>query len=510
MANIGDVNDTEFQTSVLDSETPVLDFWAEWCVPCHMVSPVVEEIGQEKGQNLKVAKLNIDEPGRHQNLRGHVDPLLDPLQGREGGRAGHRRAAEGRDPWTSTRTSRRRSAPPHWVGVAAAPRTHAHSDRCASFKGDSGPEVADIQSRLTALRAEIDGEELVGVFGSSTAAAVRWFQHDRHLQVDGLVGPDTWEQLVEAGWRLGDRTLYHRAPMYRGDDVREIQRMLNALGFDSGKEDGFYGPRTDGALRLFQRNVGDEPDGIVGPHAVGAAADAPAGGGPVAPSCGSARSWMPPEGRSRRIIAIDVGEGVAAAGELHQRSALALVEELRAVGADPRLLVTGGAGGAVGPRPSRERGRRSGVHRGAHRQGRGRWRRPCLLVFRQPDHPFAVGLVLAQLILEELEAELGLSGRVRPLTIAPLRETQMPAVQVEPFTGAGRREDELLRDLDLPGASPRVAVGWAASSRLAGATCEHRENHAEDEDEHGRTQPRVPVPMGTGRCHPSFESRSEV
>jgi thioredoxin 1 len=62
MANIGDVTDTEFQASVLDSETPVLvDFWAEWCVPCHMVSPVVEEIGQEKGGNLKVAKLNVDD-----------------------------------------------------------------------------------------------------------------------------------------------------------------------------------------------------------------------------------------------------------------------------------------------------------------------------------------------------------------------------------------------------------------------------------------------------------------
>ncbi len=62
MANIGDVSDAEFQTTVLDSETPVLvDFWAEWCVPCHMVSPVVEEIGNEKGEQLKVAKLNIDD-----------------------------------------------------------------------------------------------------------------------------------------------------------------------------------------------------------------------------------------------------------------------------------------------------------------------------------------------------------------------------------------------------------------------------------------------------------------
>jgi thioredoxin 1 len=62
MANIGEVNDQGFETAVLGSEIPVLvDFWAEWCVPCHMVSPVVEEIGQEKGEGLKVAKLNIDD-----------------------------------------------------------------------------------------------------------------------------------------------------------------------------------------------------------------------------------------------------------------------------------------------------------------------------------------------------------------------------------------------------------------------------------------------------------------
>ncbi len=59
---IGDVTDRDFEDRVLKSEKPVLvDFWAEWCVPCHMVSPVVEEIGQEKGESLRVAKLNIDE-----------------------------------------------------------------------------------------------------------------------------------------------------------------------------------------------------------------------------------------------------------------------------------------------------------------------------------------------------------------------------------------------------------------------------------------------------------------
>jgi thioredoxin len=62
LAAIGDVTDQDFEERVLKSDGPVLvDFWAEWCVPCHMVSPVVEEIGQEKGESLRVAKLNIDE-----------------------------------------------------------------------------------------------------------------------------------------------------------------------------------------------------------------------------------------------------------------------------------------------------------------------------------------------------------------------------------------------------------------------------------------------------------------
>ena len=62
MAKPAPVTDQSFQTDVLKSDVPVLvDFWAEWCVPCHMVSPVVEEIGQDKGETLKVVKLNIDE-----------------------------------------------------------------------------------------------------------------------------------------------------------------------------------------------------------------------------------------------------------------------------------------------------------------------------------------------------------------------------------------------------------------------------------------------------------------
>ena len=62
MGAVSDVTDQEFETAILKSETPVLvDFWADWCVPCHMVSPVVEEIGIDKAESMKVAKLNVDD-----------------------------------------------------------------------------------------------------------------------------------------------------------------------------------------------------------------------------------------------------------------------------------------------------------------------------------------------------------------------------------------------------------------------------------------------------------------
>ena len=62
MADVKDVTDQNFESQVVGSESAVLvDFWAEWCVPCHMVLPVVEEIGRDKGDALSVVKLNIDE-----------------------------------------------------------------------------------------------------------------------------------------------------------------------------------------------------------------------------------------------------------------------------------------------------------------------------------------------------------------------------------------------------------------------------------------------------------------
>ncbi|MEV8506729.1 N-acetylmuramoyl-L-alanine amidase [Actinoplanes sp. NPDC051475] len=131
-------------------------------------------------------------------------------------------------------------------------------------RGDTGPAVEEIRSILVGLELlETGGNE----FDPATETAVRAFQQSRGLGVDGLVGQETWSALDGARWKLGARTLFHSVPTSLvGEDVRALQERLLEMGFDTGRADAIYGPRTARAVAQFQREVGLTPDGSCGPQ----------------------------------------------------------------------------------------------------------------------------------------------------------------------------------------------------------------------------------------------------
>lgn len=131
--------------------------------------------------------------------------------------------------------------------------------------GDSGPVVAEVRDRL--IRLGMLAATAPAVYDEAMDAAVRAFQQQQGLNVDGIVGTETFRRLEEVRWRLGDRVLsYSAGHMQIGDDALALQRRLTDMGFDSGRVDGVFGPSTDHAVRDFQRNVGLEPDGVCGPQ----------------------------------------------------------------------------------------------------------------------------------------------------------------------------------------------------------------------------------------------------
>lgn len=310
--------------------------------------------------------------------------------------------------------------------------------------GDVGPDVRDLQRRLQALGFRVDPDELQGRFGPSTEAAVRAFQGQRRLPVDGLVGQDTWTALVEAGYALGDRVLYLRARPFRGDDVRELQRLLNALGFDAGREDGIFGPATDRAVREFQRNVGEVPDGIVGLETLAALQR-------LRPQVdGPSRAVVREEEEVRTMaaqlrgtrVAIDPGHGPSDPGYRGPSGALEadvvlvlareLVRELARRGGRPVLLRDGGADPAPSERAEAANALGAAVCLSLHAGGDGRPGARCSYFGSDTTYSPA-GRRLAEAIHRELTARLGLADRgTAPLAVAVLRETRMPAVQVEP------------------------------------------------------------------------------
>lgn len=146
--------------------------------------------------------------------------------------------------------------------------------------GEQGAAVSEIRAKLTGLgllialdaidaTVEVGSEQWISrdsVFDAALDLAVRTFQQQRGLLVDGIVGSSTYQALHGASFRLGARTLLYQlaAPMY-GDDVASLQLRLQDLGFYHGIVDGFFGPVTHDALVSYQSEYGLSADGICGP-----------------------------------------------------------------------------------------------------------------------------------------------------------------------------------------------------------------------------------------------------
>jgi N-acetylmuramoyl-L-alanine amidase len=343
--------------------------------------------------------------------------------------------------------------------------------------GDHGEPVRDVQHRLLASGLRIDPVELGGSFGPSTEQAVREFQRRRGLPPDGLVGEDTWSQLVEAGYRIGDRTLYLRSPAFRGDDVRELQRMLNALGFDAGKEDGIFGSHAARGLREFQRNVAQKVDGIVGLETVRAlermrpSLEAP--GRALVREGETVRSLQ--AGLAGAVIAVDAGHGPSDPGvneagieEFAVTAAVAeaLAAELGPRGARTILLRPADEDPTVEQRVRRANAAAADVCVSLHLGGGGLAPSGAVCCYYgTPTTHSPLGRHLAEAIrIALVEAGAVEVAATHPLAIALLRETRMPAVQVELAVPSDPGDAErLLAPSFVAGAAAAIAVGLERS-----------------------------------------------
>ncbi len=131
-------------------------------------------------------------------------------------------------------------------------------------KNSIGAKVTDLQQRLKLLDYDLGASEIDGIYGSRTEDAVKKFQQDRGLLVSGIVDQETWQELVDAGYKIEDRLLYLKNPPFRGDDVKTLQLWLKTLGFYPFNENGIFCEKTRKALVEFQDNMNIDDDGIMG------------------------------------------------------------------------------------------------------------------------------------------------------------------------------------------------------------------------------------------------------
>jgi murein DD-endopeptidase MepM/ murein hydrolase activator NlpD len=132
----------------------------------------------------------------------------------------------------------------------------------------AGPAAAAGKSRVAALQIGLDAKGLYGgtidgLWGPATERAVRRLQRRAGLAVDGIAGKQTRRALGRYGRHAYGSRLLRGSRV--GWDVSQVQFRLAWRGFPSGTLDGAFGPRTEAAVRRFQRFAGLAPDGVAGP-----------------------------------------------------------------------------------------------------------------------------------------------------------------------------------------------------------------------------------------------------
>ena len=120
-------------------------------------------------------------------------------------------------------------------------------------KGSKGDAVRKAQNGLKARY--YDPGAVDGIFGPKTFKAVKWYQGDRGLTADGIVGPKTWAKLDPPTVRKGSKD----------GAVRMLQELLTDYGYSPGAVDGDFGTKTEKAVKDFQTDFSLVVDGIVGP-----------------------------------------------------------------------------------------------------------------------------------------------------------------------------------------------------------------------------------------------------
>ena len=282
--------------------------------------------------------------------------------------------------------------------------------------GDRGDAVRDVQQRLGAAGIAVP---IDGVYDTSTVGALCEFQRSRGLRVDGVCGPETWAALIESSFTLGDRLLYLCQPMLRGDDVVEVQRRLNSLGFDAGREDGIFGPQSERALGAFQRDAGLAADKVCGPATIGALARL---GSLAAGSVASVRERDVLRRRARRIdglrvfLAGDLGLAALTAAVATGLRMQGAIVGLDTSGEDPALVAASANGFEAEAFLAVMLGDAAGAR--------------CAY-FASKAFRSEAGYCLATRLTSELRSVLPVVDEPIGRTYRLLRETRMPAVMCE-------------------------------------------------------------------------------